>query len=312
VTGKGPHRSVLFMPVTNTRAVEKAVGLPADTIILDLEDSIGAASKDEAAEQLTVALSRDFGYRTVLIRINGLQSDLWQQDIEAVRAAIAQGGRCHGIVLPKIETCEEIRQVENALDDNRALAIWIMIETPTAVQNAGALCGYGAPVAGVMVGTADLAKELKLPDPRFLTVPQESLTPPSLQVRAGLVMSLSLVVIAARAADIVVIDGVYMNFRDSEGLEREAWQGLSLGFEGKSLIHPAQLDVTNRVFSPSESELSEAREMIETWQASSDSGQAVCSFKGALVEELHVRQARARLELAQRIAERADKADKPG
>jgi len=304
VTGKGPHRSVLFMPVTNTRAVEKAVGLPADTIILDLEDSIGAASKDEASEQLAVALGQDFGYRKVLTRINGLQSDLWQQDIEAVCAAIAQGGHCHGIVLPKIETCDEIRQVVNVLGDDSALDIWIMIETPAAVQNAGALCSFGAPVTGVMVGTADLAKELKLPDSRFISVPEEFLTSPSLQLREGLVMSLSLIVMAARAADIVAIDGVYMNFRDGEGLEREAWQGLSLGFEGKSLIHPAQLDVTNRVFAPSESELSEAREMIKTWQASSDSGQAVCSFKGSLVEELHVRQAMARLELAQQIADR--------
>ena len=291
------------MPVTNARAVAKAVTLPVDTIILDLEDSVGAASKDEAAAQLAEALGRDFGYRTVFTRINGLQSDLWQQDIEAVRGAMAKGGRCHGIVLPKIESCEQIRQVTDVLGASSGLDIWIMIETPAAVQNAEALCGYGAPVTGVMVGTADLAKELKLPDSRFVTVPDNFRAAMSPQSRAGLVTSLSMIVIAARAAAISAIDGVYMNFRDNEGLEQEVWQGLSLGFDGKSLIHPAQLEVSNRVFSPSESELAEAREMIETWQASSDAGQAVCSFKGALVEELHVKQAKARLELAQRIDE---------
>ena len=291
------------MPVTNARAVAKAVTLPVDTIILDLEDSVGAASKDEAASQLAEALGRDFGYRNVFTRINGLQSDLGQQDIEAVRGAMAKGGRCHGIVLPKIESCEQIRQVTDVLGASSGLDIWIMIETPVAVQNAEALCGYGEPVTGVMVGTADLAKELKLPDFRFVTVPDNFRAAMSLQTRAGLVTSLSMIVIAARAAAITAIDGVYMNFRDNEGLEQEAWQGLSLGFDGKSLIHPAQLEVSNRIFSPSESELAEAREMIETWQASSDAGQAVCSFKGALVEELHVKQAKARLELAQRIIE---------
>jgi len=195
-------------------------------------------------------------------------------------------------VLPKIESCEQIRQITDVLGASSGLDIWIMIETPVAVQNAEALCGYGAPVTGVMVGTADLAKEL---------VPDNFRAAMSLQARTGLMTSLSMIVIAARAAAITAIDGVYMNFRDNEGLEQEAWQGLSLGFDGKSLIHPAQLEVSNRIFSPSESELAEAREMIETWQASSDAGQAVCSFKGALVEELHVKQAKARLELAQRI-----------
>lgn len=298
------NRSLLFMPVSNTRAMDKATSLPVDTVILDLEDSVAADVKANQTDLVRNALARDFGHRRCLLRINAIDSPYWQDDIKAVLQALANGGHCDGVVLPKVESVEQIDQCVEQLGQAANLGIWIMIETAAGLQRAAELCHYGKPVAAVIVGTADLALDLGLPDPRFAERHCPQAFQP-VQPRSGLLHSLSTLVTAARAAGIIVVDGVYPDFSDAEGFEREAWQGLQLGFDGKSLIHPAQLEATHRVFTPSAEEIAEAREMIDAWHAATGDSGGVFSYKNAMVEELHIRQANARIAIFE-AAESAD------
>jgi len=282
------------MPASNKRALDKATSLAVDTIIIDLEDSVAGDAKNNSAAMLLSALKRDFGKRRCLVRINAIDTPYWQNDIQAVLQALDDGGYCDGIVLPKVESLEHLDQCVKQLGAKAGLSVWIMIETAAGLQQAAELCHYGAPVAAVIVGTADLALDLGLPDPRFAARHCPEAFRPALP-RLGLLSSLSTLVVAARAAGIIVIDGVYPDFSDSEGFEREAWQGLQLGFDGKSLIHPVQLEQTHRVFTPSAVEINEAREMIDAWQAATGGSGAVFNYKNTMVEELHIRQALARI-----------------
>lgn len=287
------------MPASNERAVTKSTSLPADCVVFDLEDALHESEQQRSGELLDAALNRDFDYRQVLVRINSLDTGLWKSDIDAVTGAITKGGTCHGLVVPKVETTESLRQLFDYLPGNNPLPIWIMIETPIAVLNASSLCGFGASVCGVMIGTADLGKGLSIPA-NIATADSAKAGPAGVSAgmqmpRFGLLTALSQVVLAARAFDLLVIDGVFMDFRDDAGLEQEALQGLQLGFDGKTLIHPAQIETSNRVFTPAAAEIDEARAMIVAWQEANAAGHAVCSFKGRLVEELHVQQAQARI-----------------
>lgn len=293
-----PHRSVLFMPASNERAVNKATSLPADTIVFDLEDALHESEQQRSSELLDAALKRDFKYRQVLVRINALDTDLWKSDIRAVMGAIDKGGSCHGLVVPKVESTDSLQQLFEYLPDENPLPVWIMIETPIAVLKAASLCSFGASVCGVLIGTADLGKGLSISS-NIATIDSAGSVHDGAATapipRLGLLTALSQVVLAARAHGLLVIDGVFMDFRDDAGLQQEAMQGLQLGFDGKTLIHPSQIETTNRVFTPDATEIDEARAMIAAWQQANQAGEAVCSFKGRLVEELHVRQAQARI-----------------
>ncbi|MBX2887004.1 MAG: CoA ester lyase [Granulosicoccus sp.] len=279
------------MPVTNERAVAKAQNLAADTIILDLEDAVLPEAKTRARSQLAdVLATHDFGYREVLVRINGLDSVWWQDDLAALANLPVQG-----VVLPKIETRSGIAAVAKVMASmpNGPKALWIMLESPVGVLNAAELCGYGAPVVGVIAGTADLSKAMHI-NTMDSTQPH----------RMGLLPALSQCVLAARAAGVSVIDGVYMNIQDNTGLEQECAQGKALGFDGKTLIHPAQLAIANAVFAPAAAEVQAAERLIEAWKMSEKTGAGVCLHEGRLVEHLHVIQAQALLSLAADVKER--------
>jgi len=282
-----PRRSVLFMPVTNERAVEKSRTLPVDTIILDLEDSVHPDKKDTARELAADKLNNaDFGYREVLVRINGIESPWWKDDLRALSAE-AQAG----LVVPKVERVEDLERINAIIgrDSDLVVPLWIMLETPAGILAAQELCQSSDNVAGVLVGTADLGKSLRIPfDPD----------------RRALLPALGHCVLAARAAGIDVIDGVYMDVRDTEGLEHECLQGRALGFDGKTLIHPSQLSTANRLFSPSDTDVESARALVEAWAEAERQGEGVCLYQGRLVEHLHVEEAQTLLSYHQLTRER--------
>lgn len=275
-----PRRSVLFMPATRHRAVEKAVGLPVDSIVLDLEDAVHPDQKTQAREFLRDHLQRQFGYRERLVRINAVDSRWWKEDIAALNDL--PEGLIDGIVIPKVERQQDIDLVVRSLASSARAntSLWIMLETTHGVLRAEELCGYGQPVVAALVGTADLTRALRLP-------PDAG--------RTGLLPSLSHCVLSARAAGVDIIDGVFVSIEDSARLRRECEQGRLLGFDGKTLIHPNQLAIANEVFAPTRQEVEDAREMVEAFNAAIADGQGVCRWRNQLVEHLHAAQAGALL-----------------
>lgn len=285
------RRSVLFMPATNQRAIAKATQLDVDAIILDLEDSVLPTQKSAARDAMSNAIkTHDFAHREVLVRINGLDTEWWRQDLLA-----AMNTSAHGIVVPKIESPDQVLAIVSAMQassqSTQAVlkSLWVMLETPTGILASAAICNADPNLSAVLIGTADLGKELHLPDRAD---------------RLGLLPSLGQVVLAAKAAGLTVVDGVYMNIDDSVGLEFECEQGVALGFDGKSLIHPAQLPVANRVFAPSALELENACQIQAAWQQSLTTGEGVCLLNNRLVEHLHVRRAEELLATAELIKQR--------
>ncbi len=273
------YRSVLYVPASNARALERAAGLAADVLILDLEDAVAPEAKALAREQAAAALgSGALAGRRVVVRVNGLGAGgeaEWQVH-DLVRLAPCAPA---GILFPKISSAAAAIQAQHALRHhfrNKEVALWLMIETPLAILNLAEIAAtrhQGAPaLAALVVGSNDLAKALRIP---------------SASARNGLLTALSLSVVAARAHDLVVIDGVYGALADAAGCEAEAWQGRGLGFDGKSLIHPGQIEIANRVFSPNAAELAEARAIIAAFEASDNAGKGVLSVNGAMVERLH-------------------------
>lgn len=273
------YRSVLYVPGANSRAMEKAAGLGADAIILDLEDAVAPEAKEIARDAVAAALSGGaFAGRTVIVRVNGFgaggEADWLANDL-ATLAPLQPAG----FLFPKISTAEEVARAEAALEHHFVdpeVALWLMIETPLGILNlpwiAGAKHEEGSRLRGIIVGTNDLAKEMRI-------------TPtPS---RMALMSALSTCVLAARAHDLVVIDGVFGAIADAQGFEAEALQGKALGFDGKSLIHPSQIEPANRIFSPSETELAEARAIISAFEAPQNAGKGVLSVNGRMAERLH-------------------------
>lgn len=267
-----PRRSVLYLPANRESAVAKARTLPADCVILDLEDAVQADAKIAArAAAVTAARDGGWGSRELLLRVNGLDTE-W---VEADFAAARDGGFA-AVVLPKVETASEAAA---AVAHAGGLPVWAMIETPEGVLAAAEIartCG----VVALMAGLADLGKALRAePD----------------AARSAFGYALGAIVMAARAADIVAIDGVYTDIRNDAGFLAEARQGRMLGFDGKSLIHPSQIAPCNAAFSPSDEALADARGLIEAYEAALAEGRGVATFKGRLVELLHVEAARALL-----------------
>lgn len=281
-----PRRSVLYMPGANQRALEKARTLAADSLVLDLEDAVAPAMKVTARQQIATAIaSGGYGHRELVVRINGLDSDWAQEDIRMVADSAADA-----LCMPKVETAAQVQQVAALLDvagADASMAIWVMIETPPGVLNAKAIAGAHPRVKVLVMGTSDLAKELRVPH-----------TPE----REGLQPALGLCVLAARANGLDILDGVYLDLDDEPGYVASCEQGRTLGFDGKTLIHPKQVAAANAVFSPDALELDRAGRIIEAWREADAEGKAVVLVDGKLVEILHVEEARRLLAIAEAIA----------
>jgi citrate lyase subunit beta / citryl-CoA lyase len=280
-----PRRSVLYMPGANERALEKAAGLPADALILDLEDAVAPDAKAEARDRVCeAAASGRYGRREVTIRVNGIGTP-WHDD--DLRAAAAAGPAA--VVVPKVDSANSVHAIEKGLDAAGApehTAIWAMIETPLAMLHAEEVARSSERLTVLVMGTNDLAKELQAEH---------------VAGRQPLLAGLGLALLAARAAGKVILDGVYNDIRDAEGFEAECVQGRQMGFDGKTLIHPSQLEPCNRVFAPTEDEVDRARRIIEAFDEAQADGRGVVTVDGRMVENLHVEQARRTLALAAAI-----------
>lgn len=281
-----PRRSALYMPASNARAIEKARNLPADVVILDLEDAVAPEAKADARAAAVAAVREGgFGNREVAIRANGLGTEWGAADL----AAIARSG-ADAVLVPKISTPADIAACEAALKDAPAsLQLWAMIETCSVIGQldaVAAMAGHGRLSLWIM-GVNDLAKEMRA-----------RLT----QERTPFLPALTLAVCAARAHGVAVLDGVCNEFRDLDVFRREAEQGLLYGFDGKSLIHPDQIAPCNEVFSPSEAELAQARAIIDAFALSENAGKGAIRVDGKMVELLHREQAARLVSIAEQIA----------
>ena len=281
-----PRRSALYMPGSNPRALEKARELPADVLILDLEDAVAPERKAEARAQVITAIAAGgYGERELLVRCNALDTPWGADDLRAM----AQAG-AHGLVLSKVNSAGDVQAAARILDEAGAPgepALWIMAETARCILDIDAVAGAHRRLRGILMGTSDLARECRIrhtPD------------------RAGFIPTLSLCVLAARAHGLEILDGVHLDLDDDEGLARQCGQGRDLGFDGKTLIHPKQLAAANAAFAPSPEALARARKIIDAWQQASAAGKAVVVVDGRLVENLHVQEAERDLELAERIS----------
>jgi citrate lyase subunit beta/citryl-CoA lyase len=274
-------RSVLYIPGANARALEKARDLAADALILDLEDAVAPAAKQEARERVAGLVSEGFyGPRTAVIRVNGLDTEWHGADVTAAAAA-----RPHAVLVPKVGSAGDVEQVIRALDGAGApdVRIWAMLETPAAMLSAREICGASDRLEVLVMGTNDLARELFA-----------ELVPGREPLLAGLSMCL----LAARATGRRIVDGVYNDVRDPEGFEQECRQGRRLGFDGKTLIHPGQVEICNRVWSPSAEEIEHARRVIDAFAQAEAAGAGVATVDGRLIENLHVANAHRVLAMA--------------
>ena len=275
-----PYRSVLYIPGSKERALDKARGLPVDAIIFDLEDAVAPDDKANARATLAAALDQGgYGNRVRIVRINGLDTAWGADDARAVATMQADA-----VLLPKVNGPEDVEALAQLIPGD--LPIWAMMETPRGMLNAAAIAAHPR-MAGFIMGTNDLAKEL---NSRFRPD------------RLPMLGALSLCLLAARAEGLVVVDGVYNAFKDDEGLRAECEQGRDMGFDGKTLIHPAQVDIANAAFAPSEAEVDLARRQIAAFEEAEASGQGVAVVDGKIVENLHVATAKATLAKAEAIA----------
>ncbi len=279
-----PYRSVLYIPASKARALEKARELATDAIIFDLEDAVAPEEKGAARGTLIQALRDiDYGKRARIVRINGLDSDWGQSDAVAMAVAKADGLRIDAVLIPKVNRAADLDAVAATVPD---VDLWAMMETAQGMLNAAEIAAHPK-LKGMVMGTNDLAKEL---GSRF--------RPDRLPLQSGL----GLCVLAARAHGKVIVDGVYNAFKDDAGLRAECEQGRDMGFDGKTLIHPAQLDVANAVFAPSEADLALAQRHIEAYAAAKAAGQGVAVVDGRIVENLHIEIAKALIAKAEAIA----------
>ncbi|MEQ1753458.1 MAG: CoA ester lyase [Micropepsaceae bacterium] len=279
-----PRRSVLYMPGSNARALEKAATLPADALILDLEDAVAPDAKELARKQVCEAVSdRRFGKREVIIRVNGLETPWGHDDIEA-----ACGAAPDAILVPKIETARDVAHAGQHMESAPAnCALWLMIETPRSIFNALEIAGSGGRLTCFVMGTNDLVKEMRARH-----------TPG----REGLVMALNAAVMAARAYRLAVIDGVYNDIADDTGFLAMCRQGRAMGFDGKTLIHPSQVEPCNAVFSPDEDEIKQARAILGAFALPENQGKGTIALNGRMVELLHAEIAAQTVALADAIA----------
>jgi citrate lyase subunit beta/citryl-CoA lyase len=279
-----PRRSVLYMPSSNERALEKAKSIPCDGLILDLEDAVAPDAKPAAREAACAAASSgEYGAREVTIRINGIGTEWHAADI----VAAAEAGPA-AIVVPKVNTADQVRGLATAMEWSGApehTRLWAMIETPEAIFNAREIATADERLAVLVMGTNDLVKELYAQH-----VPG----------RAPLLTSLSMTLLAARAAGVAILDGVYNDVKDVEGFLLECQQGREMGFDGKTLIHPGQVEGANTTFAPSAEAVEEAQGVLQAWEDGAGSG--VVTYNGRMIENLHVESARRTLSMHEAIA----------
>ena len=282
-----PRRSVLYMPGANTRALEKARSLPADALIFDLEDAVAPDAKEAArANVVAAAQSKGYGKREIAIRCNGLSTPWGKADI----AAIAKSG-ADAVLVPKVETAEEVASVVAQLDAAgapKSMAVWAMMETPKGILRADEVAGSHPRLTLFVMGTNDLVKDMRARH-----------TP----MRLPMVTALGLGMLAARAHGLTILDGVYNDIQDTEGFRDVCQQGLEMGFDGKTLIHPSQVEPCNEVFAPSAAELEMAGKIVTAFKAAQAEGKGVVTVDGRMIENLHVEQAERALALATAIKE---------
>ena len=281
-----PRRSVLYMPGSNARALEKARDLPADCVILDLEDAVAPDAKAQARGLINKALKSGFGDREVMVRINGLDTRWWVEDLDSI-----VGARPDAILVPKISNPNQLQDLAARIVDmgtDPHIRVWAMMETPLAMINAGEIAASALDsetrLSGFVMGTNDLAK-----DTRARLVPG----------RAPMLPWLMTCVAAARAYGIDILDGVYNDLGDEKGFVDECKQAVDLGFDGKTLIHPKQIEPCNQAFSPSSEEVDAARKMIAAFELPENRDKGVVQIGGRMVERLHA-------EMAQRTVAIAD------
>ncbi len=271
-----PRRSVLYMPGANERALEKAKGIPADALILDLEDAVAPDAKVDARGRVCAAVADGgYGLRELTIRVNGLDTQ-WHAD--DLRAAAEVGPAA--IVVPKVNSAADVLAIADELEAAGApdhTRIWAMLETPTAMFNAREVASASDRLAVLVMGTNDLAKEL-----HAAHVPG----------RQPLLSGIGLCLLAARAAGKAILDGVYNDIGNADGFLAEAHQGRDLGFDGKTLIHPSQVEPCNVAFAPTEAEVSEAEAIITAFDEATAAGRGVVTVNGRMIENLHVDNAR--------------------
>jgi citrate lyase subunit beta/citryl-CoA lyase len=286
-----PRRSVLYMPGSNARALEKAKSLPADALILDLEDAVAPDAKAEARAQVCDAVRNGgYGHREVVIRINAIDTPWGLDDLKAAAAA-APGA----LLIPKINDAADIHHVQQLMNEHGApagVALWAMMETPLAILNAASIAATAheadARLSAWVMGTNDLAKELRCLHDRQ---------------REPLAASLSLCVLAGRAYGLALIDGVYNDIKDAEGFAQVCAQGAAFGFDGKTLIHPSQIDVCNDLFSPSADDVAWAKKISEAFAHPDNKTKGAIQVEGRMVERLHADDAKRTLAIAKAIAD---------
>jgi citrate lyase subunit beta/citryl-CoA lyase len=282
-----PRRSVLYMPGANTRALEKARSLPADALIFDLEDAVAPDAKETArANVVAAAASRSYGKREIVIRCNGLNTAWGKADI----AAIATSG-ADAILVPKVESAADVAAIVALLEAGGApasMAVWAMMETPKGILRADEIAGSHPRLQLFVMGTNDLVKDMRARH-----------TP----MRLPMVTALGLGMLAARAHGLTILDGVYNDIQDAEGFRAVCQQGLEMGFDGKTLIHPSQVEPCNEIFAPSAAELAMADKIVVAFKAAQAEGKGVVTVDGRMIENLHVEQAERALALAAAIEE---------
>ena len=274
-----PYRSALYIPASKTRALDKARGLPVDAILFDLEDAVAPDEKPAARQTLADAFGEGgYGLRARIVRVNGLDTVWGRDDLAAVAKM-----KPDGVLVPKVNRPGDIDAVVAAVP---GVPVWAMMETPLGILNAAAICAHPA-LVGFVIGTNDLAKDLGTR---------------AGQRREPMIYALGACMMAARAHGVVAIDGVYNAFKDDAGLSEECAQGRDMGFDGKSLIHPAQVAIANAAFGPSDADIALAERQIAAFSEAEAAGQGVAVVDGRIVENLHVATARATLAKAEAIA----------
>jgi len=269
-----PRRSALFMPASNDRAIAKAAGLPADVLIFDLEDSVGPGEQDKARGNLRGPVAAaDFGARERVVRISAADSPDFEGDLAAALAA-----RPHAVLVPKVEEAATLAGLAGRIAASGSPArLWAMIESPRAVLAVSAIAVCHPLLTCLVIGPNDLARTTGVP-----------MRPG----RAAMIPWFMSVVVAARTNGLSVLDGVYNNFRDADGLAAECAQGAELGFDGKTLIHPAQIDAANRAFSPGREEFERARRIVAAYDDPANVGRGAMQIDGEMIERLHLGMAR--------------------
>jgi citrate lyase subunit beta / citryl-CoA lyase len=282
-----PRRSVLYMPASNARALEKAKSIPCDGLILDLEDAVAPDAKPAARQAACAAAAGgDYGLREVTIRVNGADTEWHRADLEAVCAAGPDA-----VVVPKVASADAVLALVDSMVRFGApdhLRLWAMVETPAAMLHAEEIANASDRLTVLVMGTNDLAKELYAEH-----VPG----------RHPLLPGLGLALLAARATGTAILDGVYNDVQDGDGFLAECRQGREMGFDGKTLIHPSQVDGANAAYAPSDEAVEDARGILQAWQDGAGSG--VVTYRGRMVENLHVESAQRTLALDQAIRARS-------